>query len=191
MNIFLLYLILLKGTMTAFAGLASLPVIQDALVFHYHVLTDKQLNEAVVITRSTPGPVGLYIVSVGYFVAGVPGAIAGWAATVTPALLIIPLVHFVGRKMQHPRVRSVLQTVVIASAGLLLAAVIPLARDALTDPLTVAIALATVALMLTTEIDTLWIILGAAALSLSASSLSLVFRIAAASELSCLVGSPR
>jgi chromate transporter len=37
------------------------------------VLTDQQLNEAVAITRSTPGPVGLYIVSVGYFVAGVPG----------------------------------------------------------------------------------------------------------------------
>ena len=32
--------------------------------------TISQLNEAVVITSSTPGPVGLYIVSVGYFVAG-------------------------------------------------------------------------------------------------------------------------
>lgn len=105
MNIFLLYLVLLKGTVTAFAGLASLPVIQNALVFQYHVLTDQRLNEAVVITRSTPGPVGLYIVSVGYFVAGVPGAIAGWAAMATPALLIIPLVHFVGHRMDHPRVR--------------------------------------------------------------------------------------
>jgi chromate transporter len=59
MNIFLLYLILLKGTVTAFAGLASLPVVQAALVFQHHVLTNQQLNEAVVITRSTPGPVGL------------------------------------------------------------------------------------------------------------------------------------
>jgi len=126
--------------MTAFAGLASLPVIQDELVVHRHVLTDTQLNEAVVITRSTPGPVGLYVVSVGYFVAGVPGAIAGWLAMITPGLLIIPLVHFVGRRMEHPRVKSILQTVVIASAGLLLAAAIPLARDALTGPVTVAIA---------------------------------------------------
>ena len=77
MNVFLLYLLLLKGTITAFAGRASLPVIQDALVVQHRELTDKQLNEAVVITRSTAGPVGLYIVSVGYFVAGVPGAIAG------------------------------------------------------------------------------------------------------------------
>jgi chromate transporter len=54
-----------------------LPVIHDSLVVQHHVLTDQQLNEAVVITRSTPGPVGLYIVSVGYFVAGLPGAVAG------------------------------------------------------------------------------------------------------------------
>ena len=97
MNVAVLYLLLLKGTVTAFAGLASLPVIQDELVIQRHVLTDTQLNEAVVITRSTPGPVGLYIVSVGYFVAGVPGALAGWLAMITPALLIIPLVHFARR----------------------------------------------------------------------------------------------
>ena len=84
MNTVLLYLLLLKGTVTAFVGLASLPVIQDSLVVHYHVLTDQQLNEAVVITRSTPGVVGLYIVSVGYFVAGLPGAVAGWLAMITP-----------------------------------------------------------------------------------------------------------
>jgi chromate transporter len=42
-NVVLLYL-LLKGTATAFAGLASLPVIHDALVTQYHVLTKEQLN---------------------------------------------------------------------------------------------------------------------------------------------------
>lgn len=177
MNLVQLYLLLLKGTITAFAGLASLPVVQDALVIQHHVLTDTQLNEAVVITRSTPGPVGLYIVSVGYFVAGVPGAVAGWLAMITPALLIIPLIHFAGRKMEHPRVKSVLQTVVIASAGLLLAAAIPLARDALTDPVTVGIAAVSLILLLTTKLDTLWIILGAAVISLSASSVGIIGRV--------------
>ena len=102
MKILLLYLLLLKATATAFAGLASLPVVQDELVIKRHLLTDKQLNEAIVITRSTPGPVGLYVVSVGYFAAGWPGALAGWLAMITPALLIIPLVHFAGRKAEHP-----------------------------------------------------------------------------------------
>lgn len=174
MNPFLLYLLLLKGTVTAFAGLASLSVVQDALVMQHHVLTDAQLNEAVVITRSTPGPVGLYVVAVGYFVAGVPGAVAGWLAMITPALLVIPLVHFAGRWIDNPRVGSVLQTVVIASAGLLFAAAIPLARDALTDPVTVAIAAVSLVLLLTTKLDTLWIILGAAVISLSASSVGII-----------------
>lgn len=174
MNIVLLYLLLLKGTVTAFAGLASLPVIHDALVVQHHVLTDQQLNEAVVITRSTPGPVGLYIVSVGYFAAGLPGAFAGWLAMITPALLIIPLLHFAGRHIKHPKVKAVLQAVVIASAGLLLAASIPLALDALTDSVTIGIAALSMILLLTTELDALWIILGAAVLSLAASSLSLI-----------------
>jgi chromate transporter len=162
------------GTVTAVAGLASLPIVQAALVFQYHVLTTQQLNEAVVITRSTPGPVGLYVVAVGYFVAGIPGAIAGWAAMTTPALLIIPLVHFVGRKLDNLRVKTILQTIVIASAGLLLAAVIPLARDALTDWLTVIIAVLTVVLLLISEIDTLWIVLGSAGASLAASMAGLI-----------------
>jgi chromate transporter len=67
-----------------------------------------------------------------------------------------------------------LQTIVIASAGLLLAAAIPLAQDALTDPVTVAIAAVSLGLLLTTNLDTLWIILGAAVISLSASSFGII-----------------
>jgi len=169
-----LYLILLRGTATAFAGLASLPVIQDALVTHHHVLTAQQLNEAVVITRSTPGPVGLWVVSAGYFAAGVPGAIAGWLAMITPALLIIPTVHFAGRRIEHPRVRSVLQTVVIASAGLLLAAAIPLGREALTDPITIAIAAVALVMLLATKVEVAWAILGAAIVGMGADAAGLV-----------------
>lgn len=120
MNTFLLYLVLLKATVTSFAGLASLPVVLNELVVKRPILTEEQINEAVVITRSTPGPVGLYIVSVGYFAGGIPGAVAGWAAMITPALLIIPLVHFAGRKAEHPRVKAILETVVLTSVGLLL-----------------------------------------------------------------------
>jgi len=43
---------------------------------------------AVVVNRLTPGPVGLYVVSVGYF---------------APALLIIRLFRFAGGHAEHPR----------------------------------------------------------------------------------------
>jgi hypothetical protein len=83
MNPVLLYFLLLKATLTSFSGLASLPVIRADLVTSRHVLTDDQLNTAVVVSPTTPGPVGVYVVSVGYSVAGVPGAVAGWAAMCT------------------------------------------------------------------------------------------------------------
>jgi chromate transporter len=169
MNVVALYLILLKATITSFAGLASLPVVRDDLVVQRHVLTDAQLNEAVVITRGTPGAVGLYVVSVGYMAGGLPGAAAGWLAMITPALLIIPMVRYARGKMEHPRLRGVLRGVVIASSALLLAAMIPLAKDALIDRVTISIALVTVVLLFKTNIDTLWIVLGAGAVSALAS----------------------
>lgn len=92
--------------------------------------------------------------------------------------LTIALVAFGGRKIEHPRIKSTLQTIVIASAGLLLAAAIPLARDALTDPITIVIAVVSPILLLTTKLDTLWLILGAAIVSLSASSLGILTKVA-------------
>src|SRR5262249_7484437 len=90
MNMLLLYPLLLKATMTSFSALTSLPVVRNDFVVHRQVLTDRQLNAAVVAGRSVPGPNGLYVVSVGYFISGVPGACAGWLAVVTPAFVMIP-----------------------------------------------------------------------------------------------------
>ncbi len=174
MNTFVLFLYLLKATLTTFSGLASLPVLRQDLVLNHHVISDQQLNTAIVVTRTTPGPVGLYVVSVGYFANGVPGAIAGWLAMIAPALIIIPLIHFVGKHSTHPRARSMLQGVVLASAGLLWVSSIPLAQEAVRDPLTIGILLVTVVLLVLRKLDSLWIILGAASLELAAASLHLV-----------------
>ena len=65
----------------------------------------------------------------------------------------------------------------IASAGLLVAAAIPLGKDALTDAVNVAIAVVSFGLLLRTKIDTLWIILGAQILS-SAHALAVVHSLA-------------
>jgi chromate transporter len=90
MKILLLYLLFLKATVTTFSGLASLPVLRTDLVLHHHMLTDQQLDTAVVVTRTTPGPVGVYIVSVGYFAGGIAGACAGWLAMITPRFSFFP-----------------------------------------------------------------------------------------------------
>src|ERR1035438_10277967 len=106
-----LYRIFLKASLSSFSGLASLPIVRQDLLMTRHVLTDHQLNTAVVIGRTTPGPLGLYMISAGYYVAGTSGALAAGLALTTPALLVIPLVIFAGRATGHPRVQQMLRAV--------------------------------------------------------------------------------
>lgn len=168
MNIFLLYLLLLKATLTSFSGLASLPVVRHDFVERYRVLTDRQLTTAVAAGRLGPGPMGLYVVSVGYFVAGVPGACAGWLAMITPAFLVIPMLRFIGKRAEHRRAKSVTRAVLVAGGGLLLSASVPLARDAIHGPLSIGIVALSFALIAFTRVDTFWVMLGAAIIGLLA-----------------------
>lgn len=161
MNPFVLYLLLLKATITSFSGLASLPIIREDLVVQRKVLTDEQLNMAIVVSRTTPGPVGIYVVSVGYVVSGVPGAIAGWLAMCTPAFVAIPLIGYTARHVRHRRVRGITRAVVVASAALLLSAAWPLGQDTLIDPLPMAIAIGSLGVLLVTKLDTLWVVVAA------------------------------
>jgi chromate transporter len=161
-SLLLLYLLFLKASITSFNGPSSLPVLRSDLVVKHRVITDRQLNAAVTAAQSAPGPMGIYIVSVGYFAAGVPGALLAWLAMVTPAFLVIPVIRYAGHRVEHPRVRSVLGAAMLATAGLILAATEPLARDAITGPLPFILALGTFVTILTTKIETIWVIAAAA-----------------------------
>lgn len=158
MNPLLLYLLLLKATLTSFSGMTSLVVVHDDLVVQRRVLTERQLTTAVAMGRLAPGPNGLYLVGVGYFVAGTPGAIAGLGAVVTPAFLIIALLRTLGRRAENPGVKRAIRAVVLAAAGLILASAVPLARDAVTGWAAAAIAAASVAVLTLTAVDTVWVI---------------------------------
>jgi chromate transporter len=162
MNLFVLYLLLTKATLTSFSGLTSLPMVRHDLVEHHRVLTDRQLNAAVAAGRTAPGPNGLYLVSVGYFVAGIPGACAGFVAVITPAFLIVPMLQYLGRRADHPAVKSAIRAVMLAASGLVITTTVPLARDALTGILPVAIAAGSFLFLILTRRATIWVILAAA-----------------------------
>ncbi len=166
MNWFVLYIHMLQATLGSFSGLASMSILREDFVVQNHYLTDRQLNTALVIGRSTPGPVGLYVVSVGYYAGGYPGAFAGWLALVTPALLVIPMIQYAGRKAESPAVKRMLRAVVLASAGVSLAATLPLGVDALHSPIAYGIAAVSLGLLLFTKVETIWVILGSAAAGL-------------------------
>lgn len=168
MNLLLLYLLLTKATITSFSGMTSLPIIRHDFVEHYRVLTDRQLNASVAAGRTAPGPNGLYVVSVGYFVGGVPGGFAGLLAVITPAFLIIPMLQYLGRRADRPAVKSAIRAVTLAAAGLVVTTTVPLARDALTGIFPLAIAIGSFLFLALTKRATIWVILVSALLGFAA-----------------------
>lgn len=129
MTLLALYWVLLKATLFSFSGFGSLPQVRADLVVERRVITDEQLNRAVLVARMTPGPMGVYIVSVGYEANGVPGAAMGWLAMATPALLVVPILFVAGRIASHPRASGAINALILASAVLLVMSCWPLAVD--------------------------------------------------------------
>ena len=168
MNLLLLYLLLAKATLTSFSGVTSIPVIRHDLIEQRHVMTDRQLNASVAAGQTAPGPNGLFVVSVGYFVGGVAGGFVGLLAVITPAFLIIPLLQYLGRRADKPAVRSAIRAVTFSAAGLLVSAIVPLARDSLTGIVPILIAIGSFLFLVLTKRTTLWVILGAAVVGLAA-----------------------
>ena len=130
MSLLLLYALLLKASITAFSGVGGLPQIRQDLVVTHQVLSDDDLSRALLFGRSSPGPVGLYVVSVGYAVRGAPGAIVGWLALASAAFLAIPFLVLLRRWFHLSRMRSAVDAVIIASATLLVPSGVLLVRDA-------------------------------------------------------------
>ena len=131
MNAGLIYLLLLKATMTSFAGMGSLPQIRQDFVETRQAISDQQLSQAVLVGRATIGPMGAYVVAVGYYAGGWAGAVAGWLAMITPALVAIPLMTLIQRLLHLRRVRAAVDGVIIASAVLLVGSGTTLAIDAM------------------------------------------------------------
>lgn len=112
-------------------------------------LAPEQFTVAYGLARITPGPNMLafcagaaYVVGVGYYAARLPGAWVGWLGMVTPAFPIVPMLPFIGKRAKHPRVKSAIRMMLLASSGLLLYLAVPLARGAVTGPVSLAIPIA-------------------------------------------------
>ncbi len=172
MNPVLVYLLLLKATATSFSGLAGVPIVHEDFVVHRHLLTVEQLNASIAVSRTIPGPNGLWIVGAGYYAAGVPGAVAGTLALMTPAFLVIPLLIWARRHADLAVVRNAISASLIAGAGLLVAITFELARSSITTPFAAGVAAVAFVAQTVTRVDTLWMMLASAVAGLIARRMS-------------------
>ncbi len=139
-----LFLFFLKAGAFIFgSGLAIVPFLREGVIVQNHWLTERQFLDAVAVGLITPGPVVITATFIGYLVGGLPGALVATAGIFTPIYLgvVIPGRWFV-RHRNHPRVRGFVKGATAAAAGGIAGATIVLGRQAIIDPPTAVIAVA-------------------------------------------------
>jgi len=131
------------------SGLAIVPYLYGGVVERLHWLTDDQFLDAVAVSMITPGPVVITVAFIGCLVAGPLGGLAAALGVFAPVYLVVVLAapHF-RRVAGNASVRSFVAGVTAAASGALAGAVVVLARRAIVDGPTIAIALTALAVPL-------------------------------------------
>ena len=165
-----LFLVFLKiGAVVFGSGYVLLAFLRADLVVQRGWLTDTQLVDAIAIGQVTPGPVFTTATFIGYLLGGAPGAIVATIGIFLPAFLLVaasgPLV---------PRIReskiagAFLDGVIVASLALMALVTWQLARAAIVDVVTAALALLSAVALLRFRLNSAWLIMMGAATGLLA-----------------------
>ncbi|MFN0071558.1 MAG: chromate transporter [Chloroflexota bacterium] len=115
-----IFQVFFQSSLITFAGQAALPVLHQELVQLRGWVTAADIAKSLAVGRLSPGPTGMFVVSLGYMVAGWAGAFLAMLGSSMPPLLVLPLAPIIRRSLHRPWVRGAMQGIGLASAGLLL-----------------------------------------------------------------------
>jgi chromate transporter len=157
-SVFLFFLKI--GAVLYGSGYVLLAFLQRDLVERHHWLTSQQLLDAVAIGQVTPGPVFTTATFVGYLLAGNAGAIAGTVGIFLPAFGLVWLINPWAAKLRQSNWASgFLDGVNAASLGLMAGVAYVLARTAVVDVLTGAVAILSLIALSRFKINSAWLVL--------------------------------
>lgn len=161
-----LFLVFLKiGAVLYGGGYVILAFLQNDFVERLGWLTQQQLIDAVSVGQVTPGPVFTTATFIGYVLKGVPGALLATLAIFLPSFVFVAVSHrYIERMRSSPWFSGLLDGVNAAAVGLMGGVTIQLAREAIVDATTVVVAVAALALLVATRINSAWLILAGGAM---------------------------
>jgi chromate transporter len=118
MNPLALFWIMFKAAMLSTTGTGNLPIVHQDLLSRGWA-TDRQFAESLAIGQISPGPTGLWVISLGYLVGGIRGAAVTLIAIVLPPLVVLVLVHgFYRRWGGHPATQGFVRGLGLAVCGI-------------------------------------------------------------------------
>jgi len=127
MNPLLLLGFMLKASLFSFSGMGNLPSLHADLLARAWA-DDRQFAEALAVGQISPGPTGLWVVSLGFLVDGLRGALLSLIAIILPPLLVL-LVEKIYRRLSHlPAVDGFVHGLSLGVVGIFAVVLIQLLR---------------------------------------------------------------
>ena len=158
-----LFWLILRATLFSTGGSGNMPILyNDLRPLGY--ATEQQFAEALAIGQITPGPTGLWVVSLGYLVDGVRGALLATGAIVLPPLLILVVERVYSKIGAHWAVQGFLRGLGLAVAGSFSVVIVGLVQGSQFDLGSAAIVVVSIGLALTRHVPVPLIIGGSALL---------------------------
>ncbi len=159
------FLLALKASLFSTGGFGNIPSLHDDLLAR-HWATERNFAEAMAVGQIAPGPNGLWIISLGYFVGGVPGALLSLAAIAIPPFLILAVDWLYHRTKHIPAVEGFVRGLGLATVGIFVVVLQRLLHDVGLNGRTLAICVASVAVGLTRRVPVVAVLLLAALIGL-------------------------
>lgn len=156
-------------SLVAIGGISSmLPDMQRYVVEANHWLSGSQFADAYALGQAAPGPNMMFVTLLGWQLAGLTGAVVVTLAVICPpALLTLAVTRLHANKPGAPLGRAIRAGLGPIAIGLTLASGWILALSADHDWRGALLTLATVALMLRTKLNPVWLILAGAVAGMS------------------------
>ena len=145
-----IFLAFLKfGAVSFGSGYVLLAFLHSDVVQTSHWLSERQLIDAIAISQATPGPVFTVATFIGFLIAGVGGAVVATVGIFLPGFVLVPFLDRIV-KLVHQRkwAQAFLDGVNVAALGLIASVAVQLARTSFVDPITIVIALVSLAILL-------------------------------------------
>lgn len=155
MSYFELFLIFLKASSLSSGGLQALPLLLDDLVTQRALLSYQDFATAVAIGRITPGPNGLFVLSIGYYVGGFAGALAAALGIFIPPFVAMGLVGAYRRLSDRMWVVGLTRGIAATSVGLLCALGYSFTAPLMGEPASMAILVMALGVLLAVKADPL------------------------------------
>lgn len=157
MNVPLYFWLFLKASLFSTGGLGNLPSLHADLLAR-HWATERQFGEALTIGNISPGPTGLWVISLGYLTGGLPGSLLALVAVTLPPLLILGVERLYQRVQHHPAVEGFVQGLGLAVVGIFLVALHSILQSAGITVRSLVILLAAIGLAQTRRVPVVGIV---------------------------------